>query len=136
MNIKSRAGFTLIELMVVAIIVAILAAVAIPLMSGNRRKAMATEAQTGCGAIKTAIRVMEAEQEPFPAAWANLKGLAATDLDGTYFMGASDYSWAGTYSNYVITVTGTSGKHGLTATDTVIMTNVFNSASWGGSMLE
>ena len=33
MNRKNKAGFTLVELMVVAIIVAILAAVAIPLMT-------------------------------------------------------------------------------------------------------
>ena len=39
-----KAGFTLVELMVVAIIVAILAAVSIPLMSGNKRRAAATEA--------------------------------------------------------------------------------------------
>ena len=51
---KSRkAGFTLVELMVVAIIVAILAAVAIPLMSGNRTRAMATEAETALGTIRT-----------------------------------------------------------------------------------
>ena len=54
----NRAGFTLVELMVVAVIVAILAAVAIPLMSANKTRAMATEAEAGCGTIRTAFRAM------------------------------------------------------------------------------
>lgn len=136
MDKRTKAGFTLIELMVVAIIIAILAAVAIPLMSQNKKKAQATEAQTGCGAIRTAIRVMQAGGETFPAAWANMKGLQASDLDGTYFTGATDYSWSGAYSNYVITVSGVSAKEGLTAADTVVMTNINNATTWGGTMLQ
>ena len=60
-----KAGFTLVELMVVAIIVAILAAVAIPLMSGNKKRAMCTEAETALGAMRTQLRVMFAETSSY-----------------------------------------------------------------------
>ena len=63
----NRKGFTLIELMVVAVIVAILAALAIPLMSGNRKKAVATEGQTGCSAINASVRVYRAQNGTLPA---------------------------------------------------------------------
>ncbi len=60
-NKRRVAGFTLVELMVVAIIVAILAAVAIPLMAGNKKRAMGTEAETALGTIRTQLRIMYAE---------------------------------------------------------------------------
>ena len=44
---RGQAAFTLIELLVVVIIVAILAAVGIPLLSGNIERARASEADAG-----------------------------------------------------------------------------------------
>ncbi len=86
----SKQGFTLVELMVVAIIVAILAAVAIPLMTANKNRAIATEAEAGCGTIRTALRIYYAEHNRYPdygtsVSATNLPGIGATDLDGTYF---------------------------------------------------
>lgn len=97
MNKKNKAGFTLVELMVVAIIVAILAAVAIPLMSGNTKRAIATEGQAGIGTIKTAQQVYKAEHGGYyignftcdtPPTVLTIK---AGDLDGKYF-NAAGYS--------------------------------------------
>jgi prepilin-type N-terminal cleavage/methylation domain-containing protein len=96
-GLRSRKrGFTLVELMVVAIIVAILAAVAIPLMSANKKRAMATEAQAGLGTIRTALRAMYAETSFYnedltglPIANGSpptrLPGIGLGDLDGRYF---------------------------------------------------
>ena len=137
MNKKNKAGFTLIELMVVAIIVAILAAVAIPLMSANRNRAYATEGQTGCGAIKTALRVMQADGATAPATGVissnNVRGVSAADLEGTYFAG-NGYSLTTftDYNNY--SVTATASKNG--AAGTVIMTVASGAATFGGTLLQ
>jgi len=92
-----RDGFTLVELMVVAVIVAILAAVAIPLMSANRTRAMVTEAEAGCGTIRTALRAMYAETQDYTEhidgtttisagdSATVLPGIGAGDLNGRYF---------------------------------------------------
>ena len=58
---NNKAGFTLVELMVVAVIVAILAAVAIPLMSANKKRAISTEAESALGTIRSALRAQYAE---------------------------------------------------------------------------
>jgi general secretion pathway protein G len=108
---QKKAGFTLVELMVVAIIVAILAAVAIPMMSGNKNRAMATEAEAGIGSIQTVLRVYRVENDAYPTAAegtavSDLTGIGASDMDGQYF-DTSDYTYQAGGSNYVIKCTGT-----------------------------
>lgn len=108
MKIHSKKGFTLVELMVVAIIVAILAAVAIPLMSANKRRAMATEAEAGLGTIRSSLRALYAQTSDYTddasggtigtgAVVGNVPGISDGDLDGRFF---SDES-------YTITAVGT-----------------------------
>ena len=85
---RNKTAFTLIELLVVVIIVAILAAVGIPLLSGNVDRARASEAEAGLGTIRTGMRAFFAEHSAFPVAGdpilANI-GLKAGDLTGRFF---------------------------------------------------
>ena len=97
---KSRKGFTLIELMVVILIVAILAAVAIPILRGRIEAAKWAEGKSMMGSIATSIRAYCAEKgigyDPATAVPPATPpsgdipdpelGFAAGDCDGTYFV--------------------------------------------------
>ena len=89
---KSKKGFTLIELMVVILIVAILAAVAIPIMRGRIDAAKWSEGRAIMGSIATAIRAYAASEDASPGTGAltdddlcGRLGFAPADLVGTYF---------------------------------------------------
>ncbi len=135
MNTKKnkKAGFTLVELMVVAIIVAILAAVSIPLMTGNKDRAMATEGQAGCTTIATQIRMYWAEHGSAPANMAALTGINDGDMDGNYFDDNS-YGFSGNTdaSTYTISAAGIGDAVG----EDVEMAVVSGSVTWGGSLLD
>ena len=85
---KSRKGFTLIELMVVILIVGILAAVAIPIMRGRIDSAKWSEGKAALGTIATALRAYGAEKGAggtYGAISLATLGFNAGDLQGTYF---------------------------------------------------
>jgi prepilin-type N-terminal cleavage/methylation domain-containing protein len=110
---KSRKGFTLIELMVVVLIVGILAAVAIPILRGRIDAAKWSEGKAMLGSIATAIRAYHAEKGPSGTApdaivgtGATALGFVSTDLDGTYF------------TNGCFALTGAVGMNPLTFTIT------------------
>ena len=135
---QKKAGFTLVELMVVAIIVAILAAVAIPLMSGNKDRAKATEGQAGCTTLATQLRMYYAENDSTAAGLADLDGIKAGDLDGTYFRQA-DYSFThNDKNNYIIRAVSTTGEtdsDGNVASVIMTVTPALG-AQWTGTLLD
>jgi prepilin-type N-terminal cleavage/methylation domain-containing protein len=121
---RSKKGFTLIELMVVILIIGILAAVAVPLMRGRINRAKWSEANAGCGTIWTAVRAYIAEKGPLYTDYAtdlegpvtgtigtNL-GFNVSDLVGTYFV-PGNYVISDVVAEppaCVITVTGGTGN--------------------------
>ena len=113
---KNQSGFTLIELLIVVIIVAILAAVGIPLLQGNVQRARLTEADAGLGTIRTAMRAELAENAVYPVNTdtqagdgiiAAQIGLNAGDLCGRFF-GDGDYAFGATTTTttYCVRATG------------------------------
>jgi prepilin-type N-terminal cleavage/methylation domain-containing protein len=85
---KFAAAFTMIELMVVILIVAILAMVAVPLMRGRVDSAKWCEAKALMGTIASALRAYAAEKGSFTSTDSlslDTIGIRNTDLDGTYF---------------------------------------------------
>ncbi len=66
-KMKGKAGFTLIELMIVVIIIGILAASAVPIYRANVRKAYAAEGFATLGAIRSAERLYKAEWDTYRA---------------------------------------------------------------------
>jgi len=85
-----RKGFTLVELMVVVLIVTILAAVAMPLLSGRIDSSKWSEANAGAGTIRTAVRAYFAEN---PTS-VNAQGFATITVTG----GSLPRSPAGSYT--------------------------------------
>ena len=117
---RKQSGFTLIELLVVVIIVAVLAAVGIPLLTGNIDRARASEAEAGLGTVRTAMRAKLAETNGTLPAMAGTPdtvgiGINATDLDGRFFSTSaytvtSPRGAGGAASTYCVGVSGGAGN--------------------------
>lgn len=112
---RNSRGYSLAELLTVIAIVALLAAVAIPLMRGRVDSAKWSEGKAMAGTIATAIRAWIAGYN-MPGSWTNVPGsldagelgFMENDLYGTYFS-PDHFTWVVDYDGenlqYVITVT-------------------------------
>ena len=138
-NMSRKAGFTLVELMVVAIIVALLAAVAIPLMSANRKRAASTEGEAGLGTIRSALRAVYAEKDAYNvnlnggaiaagsmSTLGRVPGIQTNDLDGTYFKQQHYSITSIDAQNYVLTVSGSTNRNVSGVTITLNQDGIFN----------
>ena len=94
---KKHNAFTLIELMVVILIVAVLAAAAVPLMRGRIDRSKWTEANAAAGSIRTAMKTYLMETgntvtgSLTNASVQQALGIQSGDLTGSYFV-AADYN--------------------------------------------
>jgi len=108
---SERVAFTLVELMIVVVMVAIFALVAVANYQSNVKASKMTEGVTGAGMIRTAMRVYSAAHDGQYPTLNNVDGSAleiisvrAEDLTGKYF-GPSDYRVTSSASGYTIRVT-------------------------------
>ena len=67
-----RAGFTLIEILLVVVIIGILAAVAVPRLGGRVKQSQVAAAKASIEAIGTALRLYELDNGDYPS---SLQGL-------------------------------------------------------------
>ena len=98
---KSNSAFTLIELMVTILILAILLAIAIPIFRGQINKAKWSEGKAIAGTIATALRAYSAEKNSYGTYGTDLPDLSAmgfstSDVSGSYF-NAGGYKWQTSY---------------------------------------
>lgn len=72
---RSRAGFTMIELLLVLAILAILAAIVIPKLAGRSEQARVTAAQTEISNLETALDSYEVDTGSYPDSSMGLQAL-------------------------------------------------------------
>ena len=131
---KSNKAFTMVELMVVVLIVGILAAVAVPLMSGRIDSSKWSEAKAAMGTIASALRSYASEKGSFTSAPSFTDiGLADNDLDGTYFThqayAITSASASGSQVSFVITCTAASSTRTSKPTTPAVLTLTCNAAN-------
>jgi type II secretory pathway pseudopilin PulG len=124
----------MVELMVVVLIVGILAAVAVPLMSGRIDSSKWSEGKAAMGTIASALRAYAAEKGTFTSTptLASI-GITDNDLDGTYFSheayAITSASAANGQVSFVITCTAASSTRSGKPTSPATMTLTSNAAN-------
>jgi type IV pilus assembly protein PilA len=139
-NLKSRTGdekgFTLIELLVVILIIAILAAVAIPTFLNQRGKAYDSNAQSMAKNAQTAEETFATNNNgTYTSTWANLVSIDPSlgDFGAGKSVAAASASGAST-SGYTITVTAQSTGDVYTLSEANgVEQNTCSTGSGGGS---
>ncbi len=100
MNKSKKSGFTLVELMVVAAIIAILAAIIIPLLTDNRTIAVEAEGKNYCGAAMNAAKAYYAREGTWSSDLATIDSELASDQSADW-----DVVVSGDNSDPVVTAT-------------------------------
>jgi len=120
-RIKEKAGFTMLELIMVIIIIGILATLAIPQYTNFMEKARASEGVNTIGAIKTAQSMYQLETGNYATVITDLDIDVPTTGSATYWTYAVTGGGTGV-DNYTVTATRTTKKAGTgIATQTIIL---------------
>lgn len=124
-----KPGFTLVELMIVAAIVAILAAIIIPLLTENRISAVAAEGQNVCGALLTGAKTQFARTGSWPATVNSLDDddLKADVLNTKYWLVTSG-TLIGTKANQSMSLGVNTNDYDYVGSITL------NDGSWSGTL--
>ena len=110
---RSESGFTLIELMIVVAIIAILAAIAIPVYSDYVTRSQVAEGMSIASGVRTALSEYGANVDSWPTAIVGPTVTAsATEINGTLVGHYAQLSGnvAGTYPNGTLTVSMIKGR--------------------------
>ncbi|MBI9020623.1 MAG: prepilin-type N-terminal cleavage/methylation domain-containing protein [Verrucomicrobia bacterium] len=95
-----KSGFTLVELMVVAAIIAILAAIIVPMLTSNKDRAIAAEASNILGMIATECKVIFASGSDWPSTYPDdLSSITEDEINNAKY-----------FSDATITLGATSGN--------------------------
>ena len=133
MKTRNKAGFTLVELMIVAAIIAILAAIVIPLLSSNRDTAIAAEAHNLCGTVATASKVYYAKNGTGPADTDALPQTTQDELENAKYYDEADIAIAwNSPTDWTITITSADDVYSTGAAETLTLDET---GTWGGTLV-
>ncbi|HZH98509.1 MAG TPA: prepilin-type N-terminal cleavage/methylation domain-containing protein [Fimbriimonadaceae bacterium] len=99
-RVRCRSGFTLVELLIVIIVIAILGGIAIPKMRDSRQASQEASVRQQLKLLRNAVEQFEADTSRYPKA---LSDLSATTAPATGYNGGglersiSPSSWRGPY---------------------------------------
>jgi len=127
-----KSGFTLVELMVVAAIIAILAAIIIPLLASNRDSAIAAEAANLCSMGATEAKIYWAKNSDWPTI-SQLPQDTQDEMDRAKYFDVDDITIGGSDpSDYLITVDGGGSDFSTQQDETLTLDE---DGTYGGSMV-
>ena len=125
MKMNGEQGFTLIELMIVIAIIGILAAVAIPQLTGVRGEANVSAVQSELKNLQTSLEMYYVQNSSYPGALTDMSDISSGDdiLSGP--QGQSyNYSAGGSNQTYTIDWTSADGNYevGLGSNSSITVT--------------
>jgi type IV pilus assembly protein PilA len=143
--VRTKKGFTLIELMIVVAIIGILAAIAIPAYSDYTRKSRISEVTNALGAAMSSAQQYRSENNLTPVGWPAgggeydiIRNTFGIILPTTYLSGAN-YTAGSTAAALTITATFTGGQKniggGVDGTNVTLTSGLEGgSRNWAGTI--